>query len=330
MRFAAGAVEEIPMMLRRGLLATPFIVPGLARAQGFPARPVRVVVAFAPGGQSDTVMRLIAPRMQDALGQTLIVENRPGGGGSVAGTAVAQAPADGYTLLFDAFSFLVVPFIVKGIRPDYDAQFTPVGQAVSAPYVLVAKRALGVRDFGAFIAYAKQHPGLAYGTPGVGTAGHLAGALLATRAGIQLEHLPYRGGAEAARDVAGGALDAAIATANSLRPVIEDGRAVGLALTSGQRMGSLATLPTIAESGYPGFDITSWNGIFAPAGTPAPVIARLAAAMQAAVADEATRQRLVLAGNEPIFEGPEGFAARIVRERAVVKQIVASTGIRAE
>ena len=317
---------------RRLLLIAPALLalPGLARAQDYPSRPVRILVAFAPGGQSDTVMRLLAPKMQEALGQNLVIENRPGGGGSVAGNAVAQAPADGYTLLFDAFGFLVVPFIVKGLKPDYDAQFAPVGQAVSAPYVVVANAKLGVRTLGEFLALAKQRPGLSYGTPGVGTVGHLAGALLAHRAGIQLEHLPYRGGAEAARDVAGGQLDAAIATSNSLRPVIEDGRAVGLALTSGQRMGTLANLPTIAESGFPGFDLTSWNGLFAPAGTPAPVIERIAAAMQVAVADPPTQDRLRLAGNEPITEGPAAFAARIARERQVVREIVAMTGLKAE
>jgi len=318
------------LLLTRRALGASLLAPAMARAQSYPSRPVRVLVAFAPGGQSDTVMRLIGPKMQEALGQNLVIENRPGGGGSVAGNAVAQAPPDGHTLLFDAFGFLVVPFIVKGLKPDYDSQFAPVGQAVSAPYVLAANARLGVRNLGEFLALARQKPGLSYGTPGVGTVGHLAGALLEHRAGIRLEHLPYRGGAEAARDVAGGQLDAAIATANSLRPVIEDGRAVGLALTSGQRMGTLSTLPTIAESGFPGFDLTSWNGIFAPAGTPIAAVERVAAAMQAAVTDPATRDRLVLAGNEPVTEGPAAFAARIAREREVVRQIVAMTGMKAE
>jgi tripartite-type tricarboxylate transporter receptor subunit TctC len=326
------------MIGRRATLATPLMLPALrsAMAQGlgaqgaYPNRPIRVVVAFAPGGQSDTVIRLLAPKMSEALGQPIVVENRPGAGGSIAGGQVAQAPADGYTLLFDSFGFLIEPFLVKGLTYDHEKGFAPVGQAVSAPYVLVVKKDLPVRNLAEFIDYAKKNPGVSYGTPGNGTVGHLAGALLASRAGIQLEHIPYRGGSEAARDIAAGSVDAAISTANSLRPVIEDGRAVGIALTSRERRGSLANLPTIAESGFPGFDLTSWNALFAPAATPAPILARLEAAMRAAVADPPTRQRLVLAGNDPSEEGAEAFGARIRREREVVARIVRETGIRAE
>jgi len=321
------------MIGRRAALATPLMLPALrgAMAQGtYPNRPIRVLVPFAPGGQSDTVIRLLGPKMAEALGQSIVVENRPGAGGSIAGGQVAQAPADGYTLLFDSFGFLIIPFLVKGLSYDHEKSFAPVAQAVSAPYVLVVKKDLPVRTLAEFIDHAKKNPGVSYGTPGTGTVGHLAGALLASRAGIQLEHIPYRGGAEAARDIAAGSLDAAISTANSLRPVIEDGRAAGIALTSGERRGSLANLPTIAESGFPGFDLTSWNSLFAPAGTPAPVIARLEAAVRAAVADPATRQKLVLAGNDPSDEGAEAFGARIRREREVVAKIVRETGIRAE
>ena len=318
-------------LLAASLAVPGLVLPGLARAQRpFPDRPVRVVVAFAPGGQSDTVIRLLAPKMSEALGQSIVVENRTGAGGSIAGAVVAQSPADGYTLLFDSFGFLVVPFLVKGLSYDHEKAFAPVGQAVSLPYVLVVKQGFPAKTLAEFIAYAKQHPGVSYGTPGTGSVGHLAGALLASRAGITLEHIPYRGGAESARDLAAGVVDAAIGTANTFRPLVEDGRAVGIALTSGERRGTLANLPTIAESGFPGFDLTSWNALFAPAGTPAPVMARLEAAMGAALADEPTRQKLMLAGNDPAAEGSEAFAARIRREREVVRKIVQETGIKAE
>lgn len=157
-----------------------------------------------------------------------------------------------------------------------------------------------------------------------------SGTLLESRAGLKLEHIPYRGGAESARDIAAGVIDAAIGTANTFRPLIEEGRAVGIALTSGERRGTLSNLPTIAESGFPGFDLTSWNGLFAPAGTPAPVIARLEAAMRVALSDEPTRQRLILAGNDPALEGAGAFADRIRREREVVRRIVQETGIKAD
>jgi tripartite-type tricarboxylate transporter receptor subunit TctC len=327
---------EVTMPGRRTLLAASLglpglVLPGLARAQGgFPDRPVRVVVAFAPGGQSDTVIRLLSPKMSEALGQPVVIENRTGAGGSIAGGVVAQSPADGYTLLFDSFGFLVVPFLVKGLSYDHEKAFAPVGQAVSLPYVLVVKKGFPAKTLAEFIAYAKKNPGVSYGTPGTGSVGHLAGALLASRAGITLEHIPYRGGADSVRDLAAGVVDAAIGTANTFGPLVEDGRAVGIALTSGERRGTLARLPTIAESGFPGFDLTSWTGVFAPAATPAPVIARLEAAMQAALADEPTRQKLMMAGNDPAAEGAEAFAARIRREREVVRKIVQETGIKAE
>jgi tripartite-type tricarboxylate transporter receptor subunit TctC len=232
--------------------------------------------------------------------------------------------------LLESFGFLVTPFIIRNIPFNYETAFAPIGQAVSLPYVLVVKRGFPARNLAEFVAEAKRQPGVSYGTPGTGSIGHLAGALLARRAGISLEHVPYRGGSESARDIAAGVIDSAIGTANSFRPLIEDGRATGLALTSGERRGTLASLPTIAESSYPGYDLTSWNGIFAPAATPAPVVARLEAALRFACADPTTRERLTLSGNDVAAEGAAEFGARLQRERALVRQIVQETGIRAE
>ena len=318
---------------RRVLLAAA-LAAGLpvpqATAQTYPDRPIRIIAPYAAGGQSDTVIRLLAPKMSEALGQTLVIENRTGAGGSIGAGVVAQAPADGYTLLFESFAFLVVPFIVKGLAFDYETAFAPVGQAVALPYVLVVRKDFPATDLAGFIAHARANPGVSYGTPGIGTVGHLAGALLESRAGIKLEHVAYRGGAESARDLAAGSTDAAIGTANTFGPLVQDGRVRALALTSAERRGSLATLPTIAESGFPGFDITSWNGLFAPSGTPAPVLARLEAALAQATGDPATRQRLALTGNEAVTESAAAFATRIRREREVVRQIVAQTGIRAD
>jgi tripartite-type tricarboxylate transporter receptor subunit TctC len=319
------------MPRRRALLAATFVLaaPPL-RAQVFPDRPIRIIAPYAPGGQSDTVARLLAPKMSEHLGQSIVIENRTGAGGSIGAAVVAQAPPDGYTLLFESFAFLVVPFIVKGLSFDYETAFAPIGQAVALPYVLVVKKDFSAQDFAGFVAYAKAHPGVSYGTPGVGSPGHLAGALLESRAGIRLEHVPYRGGAESARDLAGGVLDAAIGTANTFAPLVREGKIRGMALTSAERRGSLAELPTIAESGYPGFDITSWNALFAPAGTPAPVQGRLAAALAHATSDATTRQRLAMTGNEAVTEPASAFVERMARERLVVRQIVAQTGIRAE
>lgn len=316
------------MPQRRRLLAGAAALVAAPRVLRAQSRPIRVVVPFAPGGQSDTVMRLLQPKMAEVLGTAIVVDNRPGAGGSIGAGVVAASPPDGTTLFFDSFGFVVQPLIHRGLPFDYETAFAPVAQVVAAPYVLVVKADFPATDLAGFIAEAKRRQGVPYGTPGIGTPGHLAGALLAHRAGIQLEHLPYRGGAESARDLAAGNLDSAIGTANSFKPVIDAGRGRGIALTSGDQRGTLAHLPTIAASGFPGFDITSWNGIFAPAGTPRDVISRLEAAAAAATNDPATRERLAMTGNDAITAGAEAFAALIRRDGEMVRRLVAETGIR--
>ena len=314
-------------MKRRPLLlaAAALAAPRLAAAQG---RPVRVIVPFAPGGQSDTVMRLLQPKMAEHLGVPVVVENRPGAGGAIGAGVVAASAPDGTTLFFDSFGFVVQPLIQRGLPFDYATAFAPVAQVVAAPYVLVVKRDFPAEDLAGFIAAVRARPGVPYGTPGVGTPGHLAGVLLAHRAGIVLEHLPYRGGADSARDLAAGNLDCAFGTANSFKPVIDSGRGRGIALTSGARRGTLAALPTIAESGFPGFDLTSWNGIFAPAGTPRETIARLEAAAHHAINDAQTRERLAASGNDPVAGTAEDFASLIRRDGEMVRRLVAEAGVR--
>ena len=316
------------MPQRRRLLAGAAALVAAPRVLRAQSRPIRVVVPFAPGGQSDTVMRLLQPKMSEVLGTTIVVDNRAGAGGSIGAGIVAASPPDGTTLFFDSFGFVVQPLVHRGLPFDYETAFTPVAQVVAAPYVLVVKADFPATDLVGFIAEAKRRQGVPYGTPGIGTPGHLAGALLAHRAGIQLEHLPYRGGADSARDLAAGNLDSAIGTANSFKPVIDAGRGRGIALTSGEQRGTLAHLPTIAMGGFPGFDITSWNGIFAPAGTPREMIARLEAAAAAATNDPATRERLAMTGNDAITAGSEAFAALIRRDGEMVRRLVAETGIR--
>jgi tripartite-type tricarboxylate transporter receptor subunit TctC len=311
------------------LLLAALAAPALARARGgFPNRPIRVVAPYAAGGQSDTVARLLAPKMAEFLGQNIVIENRTGAGGSIGAGMVAQAPADGYTLLFESVAFVVAGFLHKDLPFDYETSFAPIGQAVALPYVLAVAKDFPADDLAGFVAAAKARPGVTYGTPGVGTPGHLSGVLLGQRAGIRLEHVPYRGGAEAARDCAGGTLDAVIITANSIKPIIDDGRAKGIALTSAEQRGTLARLPPMAGL-FPGFDITSWNGLFAPAATPAPVRARLEAALAHATSDQETIQRLALTGNDAVTEGAAAFAERIRRDRAVVRRIVLETGMTA-
>lgn len=309
-----------------GLAGAGLAAPAVWARGEFPDRPVRLIVAFAPGGQSDTIARLMQPIVAEALGQSLVIENRTGAGGAIAAGLVASAPADGYTLLFDAASFLIVPLANKGLPFNYETDFAPVGQVAEQPYVLAATTALGATDVPSFIAAAKASPdGLTYGSPGVGSVGHLAGALLAMKAGVKLEHVPYRGGADVARDMAGGTLPAGILSFNSMAPVVESGKGRLLAVTSAQRKGDRA-LPAIAET-YPGIDLTSWCGVFARAGTPEPVMRRLEAAWGKVADDPAVRERLAKIGSEPTRANAAAFAKQLVAERQVIQTVVTQTGI---
>lgn len=318
------------MLTRRTALAAG--LAGLAapavHAQGaFPNRPLRLIVAFAPGGQSDTIARLMVPLVSEALGQTIVVENRTGAGGAIAAGVIATAPADGYTMLFDAASFLIVPLANKSLPFNYETDFTPVGQVAEQPYVLSTTTSLaGVTDVPSFVSAVKAMPeGLSYGTPGVGSVGHLAGALLAMKAGIKLEHIPYRGGADIARDMAGGTLQSGILSFNSLAPVVESGKGRLLAVTTAERKGDKA-LPALAEF-YPGIDVTSWSGVFVRTGTPPEIIARLEAAWGRVAGDATVRERLAKIGSEPTKADAAGFARRLVAERQTIKDVVRQTGI---
>lgn len=299
-----------------------------ASAQAFPNRPIRVLVPFAPGGNSDTMMRMIQPRMSEFLGATIVIENRTGAGGALAAGAVAGAPADGHTVLFDAASFLIAQFAQRNLPFDYETAFVPVGLVGELPYVLATSAQSGIRDFPAFMAAVRATPGgLPYGSPGVGNVGHLAGALLSFRSGLQMEHVPYRGGADVARDLAAGTLPSGYLGASSVKPAIEAGRAVAIALTSGERRGGIEGIPTIAESGFPGFDLTSWNGMFCRTGTPEPIRARLEAAVSHATADPEVRARLTASGTTPMPADSAKLAERLTRERAMLRDLIRDTGI---
>ncbi|SHI73828.1 Tripartite-type tricarboxylate transporter, receptor component TctC [Roseomonas rosea] len=328
MRFPKG-----PLFRRRqlGALAGGALLPApavLAQGTGtFPNRPIRVVIAFAAGGNSDTMARLIQPRLSEFLGQSVVVENRTGAGGALAAGQVAAAPADGHTLLFDAASFIIAQFIHRNLPFDYEKDFAPIGMVAEVPYILAVTNSTGITDLKGYVEQAKiMRDGMPYGSPGIGNTGHLAGALLAHRSGTKMEHIPYRGGAEVARDLAAGTLPSGYLSLNSLAPVLEAGRARAIALTSGRRMG-VENVPTIAESGFPGFDLTSWNAMFCRTGTPEPVRRRLEEAVNFATADEEVRRRLGTMGASAVPAEADKLAARLISERALVQNLMRDTGI---
>jgi tripartite-type tricarboxylate transporter receptor subunit TctC len=323
------------MSTRRAILAGTIAAPFLNRvataqsgdAANFPNRPVRLILPFSAGDQSDTIARSMQPRVSEALGQPVVIENRTGAAGSIGAGVVASSAPDGYTVLFDAASFIIVPLVMPNLPFSYETAFAPIGVVAEQPYVLAVTNESPARDLAGFIAQAKAAPNpITYGTPGVGSVGHLAGALLSTRAGIQLEHVPYRGGADVARDMAAGSIVAGIISFNSLAPLLQSGRARVLAVTSGVRRGD-HNVPTIAESGFPGFDLTSWSGVFARAGTPAPIVQKLAAAFNHATSDATVKERLATIGSEAATADPDGFKTRLVEEQRIVQAIVRETGI---
>jgi len=319
------------MLTRRAmlpaLLAAPALSAAAEEAGDYPNRPIRVILPYSAGGQGDTIARSIQPRMSEVLGQPVVIENRTGAGGSIGAGLVAAAPPDGYTLMMDATAFLIVPLAIRNLTFDYETAFAPIGIVAEQAYVLGVTSGLDASDLQGLLALVRRSgQSMAYGTPGVGSIGHLAGALLASRSGLPFEHAAYRGGADVSRDLAAGTLSMGIITFNSLGPALQSGRAKALAVTSGVRRGDLG-VPTIAESGFPGFDLTSWNALFAPAGTPPAVIRKLAAAANRATSDATVRQRFAAIGSEAAALQPDAFATRLVTERQVVKDIVREAGI---
>ena len=292
---------------------------------GYPERPVRLVVPYSAGGVGDTVARMVQPKIGEHLGHSLVVENRTGASGAIAAAFVAQSPPDGYTLLLEGSTFATLPLVQRGLPVDYETAFVPVAQLSSLPYYLGLRAGFPAEDLAGFLAEARSRPGqVTYGTPSVAHIGHFMGELLQQRAGVRLEHIPYRGGADVARDLAAGRIDACFISHSSLKPVLEGSRGRLIALTSAGRRPLTPDVPAFGEV-FPGYDMVSWTGVFAPAGTPAAVLRRFAAATHHALADPATRERLLSIGNDPVISSPEEYAALTRRDRDVARGIVAAS-----
>jgi tripartite-type tricarboxylate transporter receptor subunit TctC len=311
-------------MVGLGALAAPFA----ARAQtAWPDRPVRLVVPYSAGGVADTITRIVQARVSEQLGQSFIIENRTGASGAIGAAAVHAAPADGHTLLFEGATFATLPEVRRDLPFDYATAFIPVVQVTTQPYIIGVRAGFPATDLAGFVAEAKRRPGeVTYGTPGVAHIGHFMGEALQMAAGIRLEHVPFRGGADVARELAGGRIDAGIISYSSLRPAVERGATL-VASTAGRRQASLPQIPVIGET-FAGYDMSSWTGVFAPAGTPALAVQRISAAMRSALADAEVRRRLDASGADAVESDPAAFAAVIRRDRETARRIVAATGLR--
>ncbi len=314
---------------RRTALALGAALPlRAAHAQEWPSRPVRVVVPWAPGGAIDTIARALAARLGPALGQPFLVENRTGGGGVIGMAEAARAAPDGHTLLALDNSYTMLPHTAASLPWDHAHGFLPVVLGGSAPFLLVVSPALGLRTLAELTAAARQAPErLSYGTGGAGSSPHFATEAFMQRAGIRLLHVPYRGGAEAMLAVVAGQVNCSMATVSAAGGQLAAGRLLPLALAAPARSPLVPSVPTFTEAGMAGFSAGIWAGLAAPAGTPAPVLARLEAACQAALREDALKRDFAAQGLQVEGMGQQGFAALVRAETARWGEVAKAAGI---
>jgi tripartite-type tricarboxylate transporter receptor subunit TctC len=300
----------------------------VAAAQHYPNRPIRLVVPFPAGGPNDIIGRLVAQKLGDTLGQQMVVDNRAGAGGNIGTDLVAKSPADGYTLLSGGMGSLIMNPIIDKVPYDTLRDFAPVILMASAPNVLVTHPSLPVRDVKGLIALARAHPGqLNYGSGGVGSTPHLSGALFNSMTGVNIVHIPYKGNAPAITDLLGGQVQLAYLGIPPVQPHIQSGKLKALAVTSERRSATLPQVPTIAESGVPGYELSPWYGILAPAGTPSDIVMKLNAAIAKIVRTPEMKEKLAGIGAEAETTTPEAYAARMKSDLARWTKVIRSAHI---
>ena len=320
-------------MLKRLALAFAIALAtaGAAVAQGYPAKPVRLIIPFPPGGSADTIARLLAQEMSKSLGQPVVAENRPGAGGNIGVDVVAKSAPDGYTIGLAAAGALVINQHLMGKLPyDPVKDLVPVSKLADIPIVVAVANATPVASVPELIAAAKAKPGaLSFGSAGNGTAMHLSGELFKLMAGVDMTHVPYKGSAPAVTDLVAGQVPVAFVDLVSALPQIRAGKVRGIAVASGKRTMTAPEIPTVAESGVPGYDAVGWFGLVAPAGTPPDVIARLNAETVRILALPEVRDRALATGAEPSTGSSAEFAAFIASEIPKWERVVKASGAKA-
>ena len=318
-------------MKRWLVLLLQFVALG-ALAQDWPARPIRLIVPFAPGGATDIPARLLAPKLQDALGQPVVVENRPGAGGIVGIQAAAQSSADGYTMLVATNGELVMnPSIYPKLPYDPFKDFIPVSIIIESPMMLVTSASSPFNSVRDILAAAKAKPGsVTYATAGTGSTSHVLTEMLAQQAGVQLLHVPYKGGAPASAATANGEVNMGLLNLGSAVNFVKGGKAKALAVTSAQRNPNFPDWPTAIEAGIPGFVEHIWIGMAAPAGVSRSIVERMSAEIAKALKAPDVRERLMQLGNEPLGTTPEEASMRIRREFPRYQQAIKAANIKAD
>ena len=323
-----GTVFSLVASAALALLA----VQPVARADDYPNRPITLIVPFPPGGSTNVVARIVADKLSAALGQQVVVDNRGGAGGTIGTRFAAKAAPDGYTILLSyTATMAIAPAMNVNAGYDPRKEFVPIGMIGAAPNVLVVHPSLPVRSVAELIAYAKAAPApLLYGSPGVGTVNHLAGEYLANETGMKLQHVPYKGNGPAISDLLGGHIPMMFLPIPVALGNVKAGSLRGLAITSATRSNLLPDLPTLAESGVPGFDVALRYGMVAPAGTPAAVIARLNKELNTALQSEDVKSRLTTEGAEALPGTPEAYAADIDADEKKWGGLVRKLGLKVE
>jgi len=323
---------------RRGCLAAAMLLgsalwhsTALAQAATWPTRPINLVVTYPPGGGADAMARLIAPRMSEALGQQVVVENRPGAGGQIGAAAVAKAAPDGYTLMLDASSFAVNPSLYAKLPYDSRKAFRPIGVIALFPNVLLVNAQVPARNVAELVALAKaKKDSVSFASSGNGSAQHLAGALFESVAQVDMVHVPYKGGGPALNDVIGGQVPVFFGNLASTLQHIQSGKLRALAVTAAKRSPILLEVPTLAQAGLAGAEVYEWNAVFAPAGTPDAVMAKLSGALQKALDSADVKARIAQLGGDIQAGGPDAAQAFIEQQMNLWARVVKARSISIE
>jgi len=313
-------------------IAAMIVIPNVAMAQSYPAKSVRMIVPYPPGGGTDIVGRMVAQKLSESLGQQVVVDNRGGATGSIGAELAAKSPPDGYTILMGNIAPNSINVSLQPKLPYHPvADFAPVSLVASTPNILVVHPSLPVKTVKELIALARARPGqLNYPSAGVGSSSHLAGELLAILTGIKIVHIPYKGGGPAMIDTISGEMQMMFATMPAAMPHVKSGRVRPVAVTSAKRSQTLPQLPTISETGVKGFEAATWYGVLAPAKTPRAIVERLHGEIVKMLAAPEIRERLGAQGFEPVGSTPEEFAAYIKSEIAKWAKVIKTAGIKAE
>ncbi|MFC3337500.1 tripartite tricarboxylate transporter substrate binding protein [Paracandidimonas soli] len=313
--------------LRRMLACGVLAVCSSGASAAWPDKPIKLVVPYPAGGNADVTARLLATHMGNILDQTIVVDNRPGGSGSIGAAAVAKAPADGYTLLLDATSFAVNPSLLPGLSYDAARDFTPVSLITRVPLLVVAPAQSEFKSLQDVVKIAAAKPGaINYASAGNGSAQHLAGELFSMGTKISMTHIPYRGGAPALTDLAGGQIDLMFSATSASGPLVKAGKLRALAITAAEPVADW-DLPTVSASVLPDFQVYEWNGLFVPSGTPADIVAKLGQAVQKALAAPEVIQRFSELGVQAVGSSAEEFSAFVSTETARWAEVIRSANI---